>query len=352
MAGKGFAASEIMAFHYKCMDVLVDANVMLANGINSTPFKALCEYLRRTRSTLLVPGVVLEELCAHRRRGMEKLKRDIDGVQKDLRRLFPEATAKLPVLDIDKALNVYRKELLTSAEKTRVLDNDPKHLAELVRRLTRRIPPASADGEEARDVLVWLTLVEAASERNLAFITGDRRAFFQDEKLREELLNDLVGFENDVEAFYGLDAFLRAHHARSSFVDKKWLMEQIETKEVSKAIEHFVDVNGELFTRQLEDKGEPTGWLSLTQLVQYELEDYFVSDVGKNVLYVAVTLWAELEIEAEYVAPIEPREWGEEPREEPRLRFIYLQPCVRFQIQLEVIDKKLASVAISDMEFA
>lgn len=272
------------------MDVLLDTNAVLANSIDGVAFKALRKYLRKTRSTLLLPFVVLEELCAQRRTQIQKLERDIEGVYKDLVRLFPAITAKPPALDASIGLRAYRQELLKSAEKVEILENSPEHLNELVRRLAGRIPPSSPNGEEARDVLVWLTLLAVGRERRVAFVSGDRRAFFKDGKLRGELTSDLIGFEKNVEAFCGVDDLLRVHHGRSSFIDKAWLENQMETKQVTKAIEHFVDERSDLFSRQVEDKGEPTGYVSLIELVQYEVEDYFVSDLAQNALYVGVTL--------------------------------------------------------------
>ena len=94
------------------MDVLLDTNAVLANSIDGVAFKALRKYLRKTRSTLLLPFVVLEELCAQRRTQIQKLERDIEGVYKDLERLFPAITAKPPTLDASIALRAYRQQLL------------------------------------------------------------------------------------------------------------------------------------------------------------------------------------------------------------------------------------------------
>lgn len=228
------------------MDVLLDTNAVLANSVDGVAFKALREYLRKTRSRLLLPFVVLEELCAQRLMQIQKLERDLEDVRKDLKRFFPTVHSKFPVLDAKGGLSSYRQQLLNSAEKVEVLENTPDHLKELVRRLAGRIPPASPNGEEARDVLVWLALLAVGQERRVAFVSGDRKAFFKDGQLRKELQGDLSGFETNVEAFCGLDELLRIHHARSSFVSKGWLEEQIETKLVTKAIEHFVDQHSDL----------------------------------------------------------------------------------------------------------
>ncbi|MGA2100354.1 MAG: PIN domain-containing protein [Candidatus Sulfotelmatobacter sp.] len=328
------------------MDVLLDANVLYP-GVDTAVFKALREYLRRTRSSLLVPLVVLEEICAHRERQILKLIKDMEDVKKEARRLFPKLTVELPSLDLGQALSKYRADILKSAENVLVLENTPEHFKELVTRLTRRIAPASPDGEEARDVLLWLNLLDVAPKRKVAFVSSDRRAFFQDEKFRPELLNELAKVGNNVEAFYGLDSFLRSHNARLSFIDKEWLEDKIpETEAVTQAIQQYIDARGDLFTRQIEDKGEPTGWLSLVGIISQEVEDYFVSDLEKKALYVGVTLWTELEIEMEYIATAEPGELTGERG----YQFLYLYPCLRFHIQCEVADEMIISAVISRMD--
>ncbi|MBI3781346.1 MAG: DUF4935 domain-containing protein [candidate division NC10 bacterium] len=331
------------------MDVLLDTNAVRASGIDGVAFRALSTYLRRTRSRLLIPSVVLEELCAQRRMLIQTLERDLKTVHKDLRRLFPEATAKPPALDASAALTVYREQLVKSADQVEILENVPDHLAELVRRLAGRIPPASPSGEEARDVLLWLTLLPVARAGRVAFISGDQKAFFRAGKLRPELLSDLGAFESNVEVFHGLDEFLRVHHARSSFIDTTWVKEQIETKQVSQGVEDFLDERSDFFERQIEENGESTGYVSLIQLVQHEVEDYFVSDVAPNELYVSVTVWAELEVEVEYYARTE----GTHFREEKLTSFCEcIYPCVRMQLQLQVVGEGLVAATVSAMEFA
>ena len=89
-------------------------------------------------------------------------------------------------------------EQVLSADKVEVLVNVADDLTELVRRLAGRIPPASPNGEEARDVLLWLTLVSIARAGRVAFISGDQKAFFKSGELRPELLSDLGSFQSNV----------------------------------------------------------------------------------------------------------------------------------------------------------
>ena len=235
-------------------------------------------------------------------------------------------------MDSSAALTAYREQVLRSADKVEVLVNVADDLTELVRRLAGRIPPASPNGEEARDVLLWLTLVSIARAGRVAFISGDQKAFFKSGELRPELLSDLGSFQSNVEAFNGLDEFLRVHHARSSFIDTSWIKEQIGTKQVSQAVEDFLDERPDFFNWWIEKKGRPTGYVSLIQFVQHEIEDYFVSDAAPNELYVSIILWAELEVEVEYDPKTEDTYFRDD-KLTSTCECIY--PCVRMQLLAE-----------------
>jgi PIN domain len=329
------------------MDVLIDTNAVQAIGLDGGAFKALRSYLTRTRSRLLIPSVVLEELCANRQRALQKLERDFAAAHNDLRRLLPGSAVAPPALDISAAVTAYRSQILTSAVEVEVVPNHPDDLSELVRRLASRLPPASSNGEEARDVLIWLALLPIARSGRVALITGDRKAFLREERLRPELLADLGGSDANVAVFVSVDHFLRTHHARSSFIDIEWVKERIDTDEVKRAVQTFVDDDHYLFEREIEERGNPTGYVSFIQVVQHKVEDFFVSDVAPDELYVSVTVWAELEVEVEYENSRHDSHFRDEPR---AVTTDCIYPCVRIEIQLEVRGQDVARVVIGSME--
>ena len=57
------------------MDVFLDANAIVSAGLETPALRALRGYLDRTRSRLILPAVVLEELLARKRREAEKMRR-------------------------------------------------------------------------------------------------------------------------------------------------------------------------------------------------------------------------------------------------------------------------------------
>jgi hypothetical protein len=282
------------------MDVMLDANAIRGAGLDSPALKALRAYLRTTRSRLLLPLVVVEELCAHREREVRDLDDKLAGAYKTLLRLFPKAKDQKPVLDAASSVASLRNQLTGLAELVDVVRNLSEDLDELVRRLTRRVPPASKDGEEARDVLIWLTLLPVVRERRVAFVSDDK-AFWASEQLRPELVAELGDRSRNLEPVRNINDFLKKFHRTRSFITKEWLEEELDPSELFASFERLYHAGRENPLRlDLSEKGEPTHYTNPVQIVRHEVTDFFVSDADPNELYVGATVWAELEIEVEY----------------------------------------------------
>lgn len=330
------------------MNVLLDTNAVRASGLNGPAFSSLREYLSKTKSLLLLPNVVVEELCAQRRADIEEALFKIKSGSGDLRRLVPGFSEKRPRVDVGAAIENYRSQLEKSAEKVEIIENSPGDLKELVRRLANRIPPASPKGEEARDVLLWLTVLAAGREQETAFVSGDKRAFFHEGFLRKDLEIDLKSSGSNIKAYDGLDGFLKAHHRRSSWVDQKWVAKQVEAEQVDDAVEAYLRGREERFVRPyIDDRGSPTGYAALIQVVQREVRDFFVSDMTSGALLVGVTLWAELEIEVEYESF---RDDWQDWKGGPTINLKVVCPTVIAQLELEVIGREVKSISVSDIE--
>lgn len=329
------------------MDVLLDSSAIRASGLNSPAFGSLQEYLSRTKARLLLPSVVLEELCAQCRREIEEARQRVSSANEDLKRLVPGfAPAKNPKIDVEDAVASYRAQLERSAAKVEIVENSSRDFKELVRRLANRIPPASPGGEEARDVLVWLCVLSTGPQQEVAFVSGDKRAFFDEGSLRKGLQRDLKTVPGKVEVYLGIDEFLKAHHRRASWVDENWVTEQVQTQQVEEAIENYIRGHEDRFLSRYGDRGENfTGYANLIQVVQSEVQDFFVSDMTAGALLVGVTLWAELEIEAEYESDLD---WPREDYPTTRLRMVHRE--VVTQLELEVIGRKVKRVSVSDIE--
>lgn len=162
------------------MDVVLDTNAVRASGLNGAALNSLREYLSKKKSRLLLPDVVVEELCAQRRVQIEEAIQKIAHGSNDLRRLDPGFSGKVPEIDTAVAVASYRSEIMKSADKVEILEN----LKELVYRLANRVPAASPKGEEARDVLLWLTILGVGARQELVLAVETRERCFMKELSR------------------------------------------------------------------------------------------------------------------------------------------------------------------------
>jgi hypothetical protein len=338
------------------MDVALDANAILSLGLANPAFSSLRDYLQKTKSRLLLPEVVLEELVAQRRALITKaIKRGLES-NKDLKGIVPDYNDKplrkhLGSVDVEAAVAAYRAELETAADEVSVVKNRASDLMKMVRRLANRIPPASQAGEEARDVLIWLAVLQIAEKSEVAFVTGDKKAFGKDGKLKQELSDELKGMPEGVAVYEGLDAFLRVHHKRSSWVDEAWVKAQAESQLVDDAIERYIRGREDRLVMPSLDNDHAmfTGYALFVQVVQKNVQDFFVSDMLSGAMMVGVSLWAELEIEIEYEVMADV--WSSK-RSGPTTQLQMVYPTVVAQLQFEVAHRKLKSISVSDVERA
>ncbi len=336
------------------MDVALDANAVMSLGLANPAFSSLRDYLRKTKSRLLLPEVVLEELLAQRRALISKATKKGLEANKEVKGLVPlyddkPVSKHLKAINVESCVAAYEAELRLAADEVYTIKNRASDLMEMVRRLANRIPPASQAGEEARDVLIWLAVLQVAEKGELAFVTGDKKAFGKDGQLKQELSKDLQGTANAVGVYDGLDSFLKLHHKRSSWVDKDWIQVQVESSLVDSAIEQYIQGREDsLVMPSVEDhRAVFTGHSMFVQVVQRDVQDFFVSDMLSGAMMVGVSLWAEVEIEIEYEVAADV--WSSR-RNGPTTQVQMVYPVIVAELQFEVVNKTVKTVSVSDVE--
>lgn len=241
------------------MDVITDTNSLRSAGLDSPSIKTLAEYLRRTRSTLVVPAVVREELVARQRTQLQRALHALGSAAKNLKTLVPGVTLGMPVVDEKVVVAALQEKLTNLADTVEFVENIPDDLPEMVRRLAGRIPPASSEGEEARDVLLWLLTKRLCATHKVALVTGDK-TFYQGDVVHPKLAAELAGGEGSLEVFRKVDDFLRTHYTRTSFVTEKWIEGQIDGDDFSIALDSFLDKRPDVLGDENElPRGLPRG---------------------------------------------------------------------------------------------
>lgn len=166
--------------------IILDTNVLIGSGfgpsVSATLLRALAS---ETGHPLAIPQDVLDEYLAKHEREVTELIEEGDS-QKLLSRVphwlgrsdAARGVDETSLPSVTSVLNE-RRESLTKRPSTRfaVLETPTGAADEGIARERSRRPPATQSGHEARDVVVWLTVLEAARadrHSNVYFVSSDK----------------------------------------------------------------------------------------------------------------------------------------------------------------------------------
>jgi hypothetical protein len=209
------------------MNIILDSNVYLSDiKMQSNRFANFFDYVRRTRSNLILPALVRDEVVQKQR---EKLTIHLSRVEKELKELrrysLDKITFDAPYL---KGETNDLKALLRKPSKgvrTRFLaSTDAVLLNEVIRRGINRVPPASESGEELRDVILWLIVLGYAEStaHPTAFVTADT-GFWNADKPKNQMLLDASSRNVNIRLYKDLQEFTKDNALDSEPVTVSWI---------------------------------------------------------------------------------------------------------------------------------
>src|SRR6266568_358802 len=205
----------------------------------------LLDYAHRTESRIILSALVEDELLAYKTR---YLKAHWDtyarsaGVVRGFVQSIPqipnapdfESVAKAQIGDLRKRLRIGDRDTLPVTES---------HLRDAMRRAMRRIPPCTERGEEIRDAVLWIQVVELVRKNqpdSVAFVSANVKQFAsKDGNLLSALADEarpgrLVYYES-------LDAFGKQHATPIRFITREWLEERIANDKVFQRAESSLE---------------------------------------------------------------------------------------------------------------
>jgi hypothetical protein len=210
------------------VDVILDTNILYSplqaqggNFTSSNAFVELVTYLRRTKSDLVMPQMVVDELCARYEDLLSRAIKQAEDARTTLQHKTFTKLINMPTVSLATEVRALRERLLNPAQgfqSRQFHDYSGVSLAEVVRRGIKRIPPASSKGEELRDVVLWLLVLAYAktTNRDVAFISGDGTFQNQDGALKEQLANDVSQAGVKVACYESIRSFVAANSLLSS----------------------------------------------------------------------------------------------------------------------------------------
>lgn len=203
------------------MDVILDSNIyispLLSQGRNifsSNAFVELFTYLRRTKSNLILPGPVFHEVI---KKYSDIMSGSIKRAQDSWISLQHDTMSELmDCVPPDRAAEVkkFQEELLNPGVGFQVIlleDYKDVSIAEVVRRGVHRVRPANSNGEELRDVIIWLIAKEYAKVQNskVAFIADDGQFKVSDGILHPDLQKEVAAHKIDLLFYDSIPKFIR-----------------------------------------------------------------------------------------------------------------------------------------------
>jgi hypothetical protein len=149
------------------MHIILDANIYAADyRMAGVAFQSLFEYMRRTEAKLVLPRVTREEVVVGYGRQLKIETKAFEEAWKRYRRVDLEEAAQFTKPDIKSAEVKLRRKLMKPMHgvvPVYVPEITGTFVQEVFMRGIHRIRPASDDGEELRDVILWLWVLEYAN---------------------------------------------------------------------------------------------------------------------------------------------------------------------------------------------
>lgn len=213
------------------MNVILDSNVYISDyRMESISFKNLFDYLKRTGDAIVLLGIVKEEVIAHFGRDLKKKANEVEKAWKAYRLLrFPNKLPEFTKPDIADQQNLLSQRLMKPSEAVAseyYADTTKVSVDEIARRGVHRIPPANDNGEELRDVIVWLSSLDYAKTKNreVAFITNDS-GFWVNDVVRPEIQEDIQNAGVIIRPYQSIGRFVEENSPPATVVEEKWAYE-------------------------------------------------------------------------------------------------------------------------------
>lgn len=213
------------------MNVILNSNAYISDyRMEYISFKNLFDYLKRTGGALVLLRIVREEVVAHFGRDLKKRANEAEKAWKAYRHLhFPEKLPEFTESDIEDQKRLLRARLMKPSDAVKVTyhkDTSKISVEDVFIRGIHRIPPANGDGEELRDVIMWLSTLDYAKSSNLeaAFITNDS-GFWANDAPRPEIQEDIKKAGVAIRLYRNIDKFVEENSPDVKVVGEKWAYE-------------------------------------------------------------------------------------------------------------------------------
>lgn len=290
------------------MDIILDTNVFAQDFLlRSKHFELLFDYLKKTGSKILLPEIVLKELVATYGKELEKRAEDYQKAKGSLQRLVIGSNFEDHGLNFIEETQKYIAFVLSAVgiKREEAIPYRGEYLEELVKRAISRTKPFTERGEEFRDALLWLTIMDIARgkpDKGIAFISNDAKAFGTG-NLYDELTAEVEQSGGHLRFFNSIQDFLSAHAVQIANINEEWLVRAIHFENLSDTIEKYLKEQIERMDRDYRLRRELeglefSGYLAPTSDIDAgNISAYFIYEKVDGSLFIEVNFYIEYEIE-------------------------------------------------------
>lgn len=290
------------------MDIVLDTNIYRSDFfMKSKRFEIVFDYLKKTNSKIIIPKIVYQEIAVvYERELMNKLGK------------FNRSKGDLGSILIDRSFEKFDLEIKNETEKylvfflkklnikdSEIIPYKDEYLKDVVRRALQRERPCTEKGEEFRDVLLWLTIldiVRISKNKELIFISNNVRQFASENDSLFPSLKKEIETENlNIRYYRSLDKFIEDHATKIAYITKEWLMSVFNIETVNKYIIKLLDSKGDRLLEWAEtiEEKSTTGYFNpINSFV--ELDNFYVYEKSDGTFYIEADYYGEIEIEFEF----------------------------------------------------
>jgi predicted nucleic acid-binding protein len=235
------------------MNIILDTNIFAQDFMMTTPrFELLLDYLKKTKSKLIMPQIVYQEIISlYTRRLKDKLKKfkeakeHLESVLLDV--FIPDINLEISV-EVEKYLS-YLKEKIKISDKD-IVPYEDHYLKNAVHRVIWGVKPCSEKRKEFRDVLLWLSVLDIAlreKDKKVVFISNNTKDFTDIDKrtLHPDLLEEAHRRGVEVKYYPTIDDFNKAHAVKIDFITKEWILSVIDFDKLFSYLSGMLEKRGE-----------------------------------------------------------------------------------------------------------
>jgi predicted nucleic acid-binding protein len=297
------------------MDIILDSNIFRSDlSLKSDEFKILIDYLNKTKSSVILPEIVLQEIKELYRRDLTSKIDKHRNASKELEKsLF--STAFVPSIisiDIESEVENYVRHVKETLciDQDKIIAYKEQYLAEVVRRATLRQKPCGSESQGFRDAIVWLTLLDYAASSDkpqIAFVSDNIKDFAADDKssLHEILSKEASERGVKVNYYRNVDKFLSEHQSKVDYITNDWIKDQLNSASLSANIVEILNQEDEeinnWFIKKFSRHRVKTDYFKVYEFILHDIYHYDVYELENNEIIIKGEMGGEIMIEIETI---------------------------------------------------